>query len=136
MEFWSREEWAKIMPKDLWKSNCPFCKIRDLEIWRWKYWFICHNKFPICWSKKHLMAIPLRHVIYTKDLTTQEWSEFKKVEEYMFNIYKWWHYFSFIRENTESRSLEHLHYHFLPAAMQYDHLEKIMLNQTKTPINN
>ena len=123
------EEWRKVRPKDKWKSQCPLCIESELVIWKWKHWFIYYNKYPICGIDKHLMASPINHVIYTKDLTKEQWWEFKDVQDFMKNFFKTWSYFSFIREDLDSRSLEHLHYHFVPGIFKYNHLENIIENQ-------
>jgi len=60
------------------------------------------------------MAIPKEHVIFAKDLSDVQYLDYKNVEHYMFSYFKNSDYFTFMRESLSGRSLEHLHYHFLP----------------------
>jgi len=128
MELLDRKDWKK--PKDKWKSNCPFCEDKtDLLVWEWKYLRIIHNKFPMLWRKDHLMIIPKRHVILTSDLSDEELLEMREAEKQMEKIYDWEKYFSFIRQAPENRSLEHLHYHYLPGNLWYRTVEDILREQ-------
>lgn len=129
MELGTRAEWYKNCPDDKWATDCPLCKKNDLVIWESNHWIICHNKYPVLDLKNHFMAVPKRHVVLTKDLSIEEYAEFQSVEEHMNILFENQSYFSTIREDRESRSLEHLHYHFLPGKLQYSHLEHILQNQ-------
>lgn len=135
MKLYSRQEYKKIAAetlKDKGESNCPFCNITLQEeyiLWKWKYWYIQHNKFPFVGSKKHLLVVPYFHKIYTKDISPEAWSEFQKVEEFMFKFYDGDNYFSFIRERGEEKSIHHLHYHFLPGEMKCDPIIQMLEKQ-------
>jgi len=135
MELFDRKIWYKTNPTDRWASNCPFCNNSEAEhdqyvIWRGKYWFIAHNKFPVLWLKNQFLAIPYRHVLLSKDLNNEEYLELREVEEFISTKYKTWEdYFMFVREWLKSRSLEHIHYHFVPWRLPYDDIEIILQKQ-------
>ena len=81
MIFKERSEWCENMPNDLGKSNCPFCKEdSDRIVWNGQYWKIVYNKYPYLGLKNHLMVVPHKHIIYTKDIPANHWNEMKKVE--------------------------------------------------------
>lgn len=130
----AREEWYKIKPKDLWEKNCVFCDLEtekeDLIIWEWTYFHIRHNKYPYLWLNNHLLAIPNRHIIHSKDLLDKELLELKKISEFMFNYYNWDNYFSFLRETSAWKSLNHLHYHFLPWFVIDSDIEDMLKKQS------
>jgi diadenosine tetraphosphate (Ap4A) HIT family hydrolase len=117
-KFFLREQWHKIKPDDLWEKDCPFCDMEsekeDLIIWQWRYFHIRHNKYPYLWLKNHLLVIPYRHIKYSRELNKKELTDLRNVEVFMKNYYKDWDYFSFLRETSWAKSLNHLHYHFLP----------------------
>ena len=71
------------------------------------------------------MAIPKKHKIYTTDLSIEELKDYKNVEKFMLEWYKWEkNYFSFIRQWIWWRSVEHLHYHYLPGHISFDEKNK------------
>lgn len=121
--FWDRKEYVKqnIYYK---KDNCPFCKNIELQkkyiIKETKYWNISYNKFPYYWENIHLMAIPKEHKTYTYELTDEELIDYRNVEIFMKEYYKNTNYYSFIRQSIWWRSIEHLHYHYLPWHISYD----------------
>ncbi len=121
MIFWDRKKYIESNPYFT-KKNCPFCLInKEKEKWflyETEYWKIIYNKFPY-YSKKHLMVIPKRHIIYTTELNNKELIDYKNAELYMKDFYKDIDYFSFIRQSTWWRSIEHLHYHYLPWHISY-----------------
>ena len=135
MELYDRKIWYETNPSDKWISNCPFCKNTEREhtpyvVWRGKFWFIAHNKFPILGLKNQFLAIPYRHVLLSKDLSRDEYLEFRDVEEFMSQQYDSnENYFMFVREWIESRSLEHIHYHFVPGRIPYDDIEIMLKKQ-------
>ncbi len=130
MKLLTREKWQADKPKDKWKSNCPLCNdTDDLLVWEWKHLKIIHNKFPMLWRKDHLMVIPKRHVVLTSDLSDAELIEMREAEKQMEKIYDGKKYFSFIRQAVENRSLEHLHYHYLPGNLPYSSTEDILRKQ-------
>lgn len=132
---YARKDYEKVKQttlKDKWEKNCPFCDIASQEeniLWKWNFWYIQHNKYPLGGTSKHLLAIPYSCDRYTKDLSPQQWAEYKEVENFMYNFYQWDNYFSFIREVWEIKSIHHLHYHFLPGEMECGPLEKMLKNQ-------
>lgn len=75
------------------------------------------------------MAVPLRHILLTGNLSKQEYGEMKEVEKFMEKFYLGKDYFSFVRQSLLSRSLEHLHYHYLPGRMRYKELESMLKKQ-------
>ncbi len=81
--------------------------------------------------KNHIMAVPKRHVIYAKDLTSEELSDYKAVEAFVYDFYTQQNlsYFTFMRESLEGRSIEHLHYHFLPGKLYYEEIEDMLKKQ-------
>ncbi len=121
MKLYTREEYKKVKANELadkWVSHCPFChrdEQKELMLWEGKYWYIMHNKYPIWWRSDHIMAIPKRCVEFTKDLTSQEMSEFPEVEKFMADFYRNHEdYWSMIRQSSNIKSVLHLHYHYLP----------------------
>ncbi len=135
MKFWTREEWYKVQPADLWESNCPFCNTKDIEeytIWKWRYFYIAHSKYPHCWIKSHLLVIPHRHITETSKLTHEEFASMKEVEKFMKDYFKnEENYFSFIRETSGWKSIAHLHYHFLPGKIHPSWIENMLAEQQK-----
>ena len=112
--FWDREKYIK-QNHYFEKDNCPFCNEDQLILNSTKHWYIMYNKFPYYWNKVHLMAIPKRHLKFTIELNNEELIDFNNVEIFMNKYYKWEkNYFSFIRQSLWWRSVEHLHYHYLP----------------------
>jgi len=75
------------------------------------------------------MAIPYRHTILSTELSDEEYIEFREVEKFMKDFYWEKEYFMFLREARESRSLEHIHYHFVPGRIPYDDIEIILKKQ-------
>lgn len=134
MKFHSREEWELTQPEDQWAEKCSFCEQQSWEakeyiIWEGKYWFICHNKFPVLWLENQLMAIPKRHVKMAYELNNEEMIEYPTVEKFVYDFYAWGSYFTFMRESLQNRSLEHIHYHFLPGKISYNDLEYFLKKQ-------
>lgn len=117
------------------KDNCPFCILVDKKniIWKWKYFFIIHNKYPYLWLNTHLLVVPYKHRIMTSELSKKEYWELKEVEKFMENFYSWLDYFSFIRQSNfdDSRSVEHLHYHYLPWKIYPHDVEHFLSKQFK-----
>lgn len=113
-----------------WKENCPFCNISAEKIlWKWKYFFIMRNDNPYIKWWKHLLLNPIRHILFTKDYTKEEIVELIEAEKFIFNFYWSEDYFSFIRQSlsTLSRTVEHLHYHYLSWAVSPDDIQKAIL---------
>lgn len=130
MKLQSRNIWDKVQPEDLGKSSCPFCMDKsEYLIYETEYWKVLHNKYPVLWLKTQLMAIPKAHFKYAHEIPAEVMAEYPKVEKFIYDFYQGWSYFTFMRESIQNRSLEHIHYHFLPGKMNYRHLEYILLDQ-------
>jgi len=129
---WDYWEIKKTILKDKGEKNCPFCDIqkqKEYIIWEWVYWYIAHNKFPFVWTKKHLLVYPKICERITKNLPSYYWKEFSKIHQFMFDFYWDESYFSFIREKGETKSIHHLHYHFLPWELECGPLENMLQQQ-------
>lgn len=134
----SREEYHKILWKKwyIWLNECPFCPMSKKEdttrIWSWKYWFIIYNIASYSWDHRHIMAIPHRHVIYSRDLNERECAELPIVHEQVKNFFWDEEYFSFTREtfgDWACRSVEHLHMHFLVGRLYGSYLRKMLQDE-------
>lgn len=127
MTFWHRDEWFKNQPNDLWKEQCPFCDISLTPLVKeFTFWYLCNNKYPYWWNQKNLLLIPKRHIQYSYQLEVTELKELKEINK---SIHKYFwddDFFSFMRESWASRSLEHLHYHFLPGIITNEDVEHIL----------
>lgn len=129
--FGSREEYRSMLDgKILWKENCPFCD-ENLDsraiLWEGKFWRIVYNKYPYSWNHQHLMVIPKKHIIFSHQLTAEEYSEMPIIQDFMKNFFGDEIYFSFTRESLLwNRSVEHLHMHFLPGILQGKFLRKML----------
>lgn len=117
MEFKDREEYenSKIY---FTKENCPFC---ENNIWNrivlseTKYWYIIKADYPYFDDyEKHLLVASKRHIEFTFQLSEEEFKDFLNIEKFMLDFYNWTDYFSFIRQSKWNKSVEHLHYHYLP----------------------
>lgn len=127
-----RQSYENSVKQIFTKDNCPFCDLDSQEdhiIWRGKYWYIQHNKYPYLWSKYHIMAIPYSHTTYSRDLSPEEYSEMPQVQKFIKDFYSDMDYFSFLRESLWNRSVEHMHYHFLPWVVKTDFVEWLLKNQ-------
>lgn len=123
----TREEWWKIMPADMWHSQCVFCQPDITPLLKeFDHWYICRNKYPYLWLKDNLLIIPKKHRKYTYELSPEEFAEFPKLEQFMNEYYGEKEYFSFIRQSCKWRSLEHLHYHYLPWFLSGKDMEYIL----------
>lgn len=129
MKLWTRNEYNKITKgKIYWKDNCPLC-FNAIDIWNWKHWRLTTNIYPYSGNELHIMAFPKRHVKYTHDLNTNELTELKEVYTFAKDFFWNKEYFSFTRETMWSRSIEHLHMHFLPWQLKWRYLRKMLENQ-------
>ena len=133
MKIYKRTDWLETAPADFWKEKCPFCTKREDEPeyirWEWKHWYIMNNKYPILGLDTHFMAIPKRHIKLAHDISPEEMSEYPKVEKVIYDFFEGKKYFTFMRESLESRSLEHIHYHFVPGWIPYDDIEIMLKKQ-------
>lgn len=75
------------------------------------------------------MAIPKQHIKFAYEIPSEIMAEYPEVEKFVYKYYNGWAYFTFMRESIQNRSLEHIHYHFLPGKINYKHLEYILLEQ-------
>ncbi len=133
MGFWSRQDWLKIQPDDLGKSECVFCNPKNTPVLKeFSHWYICRNKYPYWENKDNLLVIPKKHTKYTYELSAEQWAEISEVEKFMKDYYGENNYFSFIRQSCAGRSLEHLHYHYIPGFISGAHVEHILQNQSYT----
>lgn len=137
MKLYNREIWDKIQPSDKWESKCIFCfetMEKEYLIKETKYFYILHNKYPFLGSDKHLLVAPKRHIILTTELNKEEWQDFEEVEKFMSEFYKWMDYFSFIRQsNTDiSRSINHLHYHYVEWMIRGNYIMDMLKQQWQT----
>ena len=127
MEILDRKQWK--IPEDKWKSDCPLCKEENLCIWEWKHLKVIHNKYAVNGLKNHYMLIPKRHIVFIKELNDEEILEIREAEIFLEGQYGDQRYFSFTRNALENRSLEHLHYHYMPGNIYYSTLENMMKDQ-------
>jgi len=128
----SRDIWKNREKELVWKEDCPFCDINsqwDCVIWKGKYWYIQHNMYPYLWLKENIMAIPYSHKTFTHELSSEEYAEMSEVQKFVKSFFWDREYFSFIRETLWKRSIEHLHYHYLPWVLRTSRLENILREQ-------
>ncbi len=116
-KFKNREDYEKNK-KYMTKNNCPFClsnfKNTHKILFESKYWSVIEALYPYFDEKWHLLVIPKRHKEFTASLSKVELWGFKEVEKFMQEYFEWKDYFSFIRQAKWNKSVEHLHYHYLP----------------------
>ncbi len=135
INLWTREEYHKKLnwKERYWLEDCPFCtNIKEQEghiIWKWKCWYIMHNMYPYSWNEKHLMAIPYTHKKCYLDLSDEEILDFKNVNIFLKEFFGEDNYFSCLRETIANRSVEHLHYHYIPWKLKWKYLRKMLMDQ-------
>lgn len=128
----SREEYHKIKWPWMYKEhNCPFCDVESNIshiIWRGKYWYILHNISSYSWDHRHIMAVPYKHIKLSTQLKKYHFKELKEVHKVVKDFFKKDNYFSFTRESLtdDTRSVEHLHIHFLVWKMRGKFLRKML----------
>ncbi len=105
-------------------DRCPFCidilKESQYIAFETKYWYVVYNKYPYFWNKIHLLTSPKKHKITTDELSYEELKDYKNIEKFMKDWYKWKNYFSFIRQTIWWKSVEHLHYHYISWKIIFD----------------
>lgn len=132
MKLLRRDLWEQTQPQDMWASTCVFCEEnieKEYIVFETKHWRVLHNKYPILWLSEHIMAIPKMHIKMAYEIPASVMEEYPEVEAFVYNFFAGKSYFTFMRESLQNRSLEHIHYHFLPGKMNYKHLEYILLEQ-------
>ena len=133
LDLGTREEYhQKIWHKIFGQEDCPLCDRKTNThriIWEWKYWYVIHNKYPYSGDEKHLMAVPCKHVKFSHELSSEEFSELFDVQKFMKKFYGKEQYFSATRESMWNRSIEHVHMHFVPWKLQWKFLRCMLENQ-------
>jgi diadenosine tetraphosphate (Ap4A) HIT family hydrolase len=130
MKLYSRKVWENSQQKYNSTHDCIFCTEKsDYYIDETLHWRIIHNKFPILGMKEHIMAIPKKHYTLAKDIPDEVFLDYRNVEKFVSNFYGNINYFTFMRETISGRSIEHIHYHFLPGMLYYNSLEKMLEEQ-------
>lgn len=75
------------------------------------------------------MAIPIEHIEFSYNLSKEHFEELKEVHNVVKDFFENEEYFSFTRESMQtenSRSVEHLHIHFLVWDLQGKFLRKML----------
>ncbi len=129
MNLQSREYWENNKPADMWASNCPLCSEKENLMYETLHWKVLQNKYPILGLAHHLMAVPKKHILLAKEIPDEVFLDYKNIEIFMSEFYKNQDYFTFMRESIHGRSLEHIHYHFLPGQIWYKDLENMLWKQ-------
>ncbi len=75
------------------------------------------------------MLVPKRHVIESYTLTAEEMQEFPLAQKVIHDFFWEQKYFSMMRESPENRSLEHMHYHYLPGQIHYKNVEQMLRDE-------
>ena len=75
------------------------------------------------------MAIPKAHIRLAHEIPWEVMADYPNIERFVYDYFDGESYFTFMRESLQNRSLEHVHYHFLPWKINYKHLEYILLEQ-------
>lgn len=98
-----------------------------------KVFFIMKNDNPYIKWWKHLLVNPIRHIFFTKDFKKEELLEFIEVEKFMSDFYWDEDYFSFIRQSLswKSRTVKHLHYHYLSWSISPEDIQQAILLNIK-----
>lgn len=132
MKLLARDIWEQTQPWDLGASTCVFCEAyieKEYIIFETEHWRVLHNKYPVLWLREQIMAIPKNHIKCAYEIPPEVMAEFPQVEKFVSDFFAEKRYFMFMRESLKSRSLEHIHYHFVPGKINYSHLEYILLEQ-------
>lgn len=132
MKLYKRDIWRNTQPADMGSESCPFCETHfdaSYEIYQTKHWRVLHNKFPVLWLREHIMATPKMHLRLAYEIPSEVMAEYPLIEKFVYDFFDGASYFTFMRESLQNRSLEHIHYHFLPGKLNYTHLEYILKDQ-------
>lgn len=79
----------------------------------------------------HILLLPKVHKKFSHELTAEELSELPKIYQFIKNFFWEENYFSFTRETFAdwSRSVEHLHMHFLTWILKWKYIRKMLEKQ-------
>lgn len=132
---WSRDEYRNFLWwKILWKDRCPFCSenldyntlIKEFDFWR-----IFYNKFSYTGNSMHILLLPKEHKKFFHEINSEEFAELPKIYQFIKNFFWEENYFSFTRETFAdwSRSVEHLHMHFLSGVLKWKYIRKMLEKQ-------
>ena len=75
------------------------------------------------------MAIPYSHKTFANELSSIEFAEMREVQKFIKEFFQDKEYFSFMRETLWKRSIEHLHYHYLPWVLRTSRIENMLKEQ-------
>jgi len=139
VQLWTRDEYHTSLNGQgiIGRDGCPFCDLdgqNEYVLWKWKHWFLCHNKFPYSGNDQHIMALPFSHKVFFTELDTDELLELWEVHVQVKAFYGEKNYFSCTRETLgdwerDARSIEHLHIHFVPGKLEGKYLRKMLEHQ-------
>lgn len=87
------------------------------------------NEYPYIHTGEHIMLIPIRHVRYSHELTSDEYTDINEAYRYIEDFYGDQDYFSFTRESMANRSVEHVHTHFLPGKLKREAMVTLLRDQ-------
>lgn len=127
-----QEYFDKIWDRILRKEECPFCDENidpQYTIASTKYWRVVHNKYPYTWTDKHIMAHPIRHIGFSRELNSDELADMENVFKIVHDFFGDEDYFSATRESVAHRSIEHLHIHFIPGKLEWKYIRCMLENQ-------
>lgn len=100
-------------------DGCPFCQGKNQIILDGEYSYLTYALAP--YHKHHLIIVPKRHVESVEDLTKEELKEIEEFQKKGVSVLKKLGYTSvtmLVREgNGENKSIDHVHYHVVPAIM-------------------
>lgn len=132
----TREEYMKVLgdKKRIWRDGCPFCDLeaqKEYVIWKGKYWALLYSKYSDTGNDQHIVAVPCDHKKFFTELTELELLEFQEVHKQVKKFFGEKPYFSFTRDTDcdISKSVEHLHTHFIGAELQGKYLRKMLEDQ-------
>lgn len=123
-----RNIWMKHIEKNgiIGEKDCPFCKRDEYLLQEFHFWNVLKNKYPYKNLEKHILLVPKRHIDHAKYLLPEELAEIPEIEKYIERYFSGEDYFSFTRHTNEGKSIEHIHYHYLPGKLYSDKLESIL----------
>lgn len=133
MKILTRGEYVQKKPKKIYgKADCPFCPLdinSEEVIWVGKDWKLIYNISPYTGTDQHIMAVPVDHICYFRELSEVHMLELPEVYRQVELFYRDEEYFSCTRETFANRSVSHYHIHFLPGKLQDIYLRKMFMDQ-------